>query len=413
MIESLRKKFILASMVSIFLVLTMILSAICLLNYNRISENADSLIQIIYNNGGIMPKVKLSDDKPPDELPRKNIGNMSPETPYESRYFSVDIKNTGEISDVNTGMVAAIDSTTAVKYAQEVYSMKKEKGFYGNYRFLCIDNGDTKNIVFLDCRRDLDSLISFMMNGIFVSLIGMTAVFVLILIISKRVFKPVEESYRKQKEFITNAGHEIKTPLTIIDANTDIIEIENGESEWTDGIKNQVTRLSNLTNDLISLSRMEECRDFNMKEFSISEMIEKEVESFRPAMSKRNLEIKKNITSDITYIGDEKYLRQLITILMDNAVKYADENGYIEVSLKKLHGRRKVEIVLYNTSDKIDKESIDQIFERFFRGDKSRNSDCRGYGIGLSIAKAIVSAHKGKIKAESQDGKSISIKVNI
>ena len=164
---------------------------------------------------------------------------------------------------------------------------------------------------------------------------GLLAVSALIVVASKVILKPVEESYTKQKQFITNAGHEIKTPLTIIDANTEVIEMINGESEWTESIKNQVKRLSSLTADLISLSRMEEESRFEMNDFPISDVVEEECDVFKGMAEIKGKELTSEIEKNLGYNGDEKAIRQLTSILLDNAIKYTDENGSIKVRLKK------------------------------------------------------------------------------
>lgn len=412
MIGKLRKKFIAIAVLSTFLVLSIIISGIHIMNYNRIENNSDRMLSLISENGGKMPfdKPKFLMGKK-DEIDRKEMMHFSPETPYETRYFSVFINENGVVERADTGRIAAIDTENAVLYAKEVYNGNKTKGFEGNYRFLKYEENGTTIITFLDCTRELEGFKSFVLISVIVSILGLIAVSVLIVIASKIILKPVEESYLKQKQFITNAGHEIKTPLTIIDANTEVIEMINGESEWTDSIKNQVKRLSSLTADLISLSRMEEESRFVMNDFPISEVIEEESDVFKNMAEIKGKEMTVEIEKNINYKGDEKAIRQLASILLENAIKYTNDNGKIDVKLKK--NGRKIQFSVYNTVRKITKEDTERMFERFYRADSSRNSETGGYGIGLSIASAIVSAHKGKIKAETTDEKSLKITVNI
>lgn len=412
MIGKLRKKFIAIAVLSTFLVLSIIISGIHIMNYNRIENNSDRMLSLISENGGKMPfdKPKFLMGKK-DDIDRKEMMHFSPETPYETRYFSVFINENGVVERADTGRIAAIDTENAVLYAKEVYNGNKTKGFEGNYRFLKYEENGTTIITFLDCTRELEGFKSFVLISVIVSILGLIAVSVLIVIASKIILKPVEESYLKQKQFITNAGHEIKTPLTIIDANTEVIEMINGESEWTDSIKNQVKRLSSLTADLISLSRMEEESRFVMNDFPISEVIEEESDVFKNMAEIKGKEMTVEIEKNINYKGDEKAIRQLASILLENAIKYTNDNGKIDVKLKK--NGRKIQFSVYNTVRKITKEDTERMFERFYRADSSRNSETGGYGIGLSIASAIVSAHKGKIKAEIIDEKSLKITVNI
>ena len=412
MIKKLRKKFIAISLLSTFIVLSVIISGIHIMNYHRIENDADRMLSLIAENEGKMPfgKPKFEMGKKYD-FGKRDMIKFSPETPYETRYFSVVIGANGIVERSDTGKIAAIDTESAVQYAKERYNGNKSSGFEGNYRFLKSEKDGKTIITFLDCTRELEGFRSFIIISIIVSVLGLLAVSALIVIASKVILKPVEESYTKQKQFITNAGHEIKTPLTIIDANTEVIEMINGESEWTESIKNQVKRLASLTSDLISLSRMEEESRFVMNDFPISDVVEEEYEVFKGMAEIKGKELISEIEKNLSYNGDEKAIRQLTSILLDNAIKYTDKNGVIKIKLKK--SGRKINLSVYNTVESITKEDTDRMFERFYRADSSRNSETGGYGIGLSIASAIVSAHKGKIHADTDDGKSLKISITI
>ncbi len=278
--------------------------------------------------------------------------------------------------------------------------------FIGNYKYKKANfNGGTM-VVFIDCSRDLDTVHSFVMTSIVMGTIGMILVFILVVILSKIVVKPMAESYDKQKRFITDASHEIKTPLSIISANTDIVEMENGESQWTKSIRHQVERMTSLTNSLVSLARMDEgINVMNMKDFSLSDAVFEEAEYFKSISQSNGKSLHINIEENISYKGDEKILRQLVCILLDNAMKYSNDEGNIEISLKK-KGRRS-ELCVSNSVEKIKKGNHDIFFDRFYRGDSSRNSKTGGYGIGLSMAESIVKNHKGSITSVSPDSKTI------
>ena len=242
-----------------------------------------------------------------------------------------------------------------------------------------------------------------------VSLAGMVAVAVLVVLLSKMVMKPVQESYEKQKSFITDAGHEIKTPLTIIDADATILEMDCGEdNEWIKDIRAQVGRLSALTKDLIYLSRMEEEKpQVQMIDFPLSDVITETAQSFQSLAKVQDKTFTVEVEPMLNLCGDEKAITQLISILLDNALKYSDEKGTI--SLKAHSKGRSVCIEVYNTAEHVEVSELGKLFDRFYRADKSRNSQTGGYGIGLSIAKAVVEAHKGRISASSADGKSLTI----
>ena len=334
----------------------------------------------------------------------------SKEMPYESRYFTVTVNSAGDVLSVDTGKVAAVDMEQAVAYAEAALASGKTRGFADDYRYLVSDTDDGQLVLFLDCGRNLTTWRSFLIASLGVAAGGLAAVFLLILAFSGRVVRPVAESYEKQKRFITDAGHEIKTPLAIIEADAEVLEMElDGESEWLQDIRAQTRRLADLTNDLVYLSRMEERQDSaQLVDFPLSDVVEETAQSFRSRAMQKRQTFTERIEPMLTLRGDEKAVRQLTGILLDNAVKYAPEGGVIELTLAR-QGRGAALTVFNTTETAIPRESLDRLFDRFYRTDPSRSSATGGHGIGLSIARAIVNAHRGKITAESADGHSLRI----
>ena len=207
-------------------------------------------------------------------------------------------------------------------------------------------------------------------------------------------------------DFIANVSHELKTPLAVINAANEVTEMETGETQWTRSIHTQTERLANLTEKLVMLSRMdEEGYAPNRAPFCISDAVKETAESFEAIARHKNREYTVNVAPGLRYDGDENAIRQLCGLLIDNAMKYSDEGGQIGVTLQK-NGKH-LELQVENTTPGIEKGDRSILFERFYRADASRNSATGGYGIGLSVAKAIVTAHKGKITAYSPDGKRI------
>ncbi|MEE1057660.1 MAG: HAMP domain-containing sensor histidine kinase [Acutalibacteraceae bacterium] len=401
MIKKLRRKFIAVAMCCIIVVLGAIISIINTANYISINQQADERLNMIAENGGVFPKNDFKIDK---HIPH----DISPETPFEVRYFTVKLHSDGTIIYINTGRIAAVSTSTAAEYAEQLFDNEQENGFIGDYKYTCVNIADDIMYIFLDCGRELSTFYSFLFASVAVSIAGIVLVFVLVLIFSKIALKPVAESYEKQKRFITDAGHEIKTPLTIIDANTEVLEMINGESEWSESIKNQVKRLSSLTEKLVLLSKMDEEETiFQMSEFSLSDVVANTAQSFIAVAESKGKIFEVNIQESINYCGNETLICQLVSILLDNAMKYSNENGKVEISLKS-NGKNKI-LTVYNTVESIQTGKLNFLFERFYRTDTSRNSETGGHGIGLSVAKAIVNTHKGKITAFSSDGKNISV----
>ncbi len=404
MIKKMRRKFIIAAMLAVTAVLTVIIGGMITVNYFNLVSTADTTIDMIQSNDGRFPRAEFSPDKKPFEHKP-----FSPETPFETRYFTVRLDREGNPVVFDIDFVAAIDISEAEEMAKTVFLRDESSGFYGNYRFGLADTEKGSIIVFLDCFRSLSTFRSFAFSGIFISVIGLAAVFILVLIFSGVIVRPIAESYEKQRRFITDASHEIKTPLAIISANAEVIETENGESEWTNSIKNQVENLSGLTQNLITLSRMEEGKEPAMNTVSLSQVVIESLEPFYTLASSKDKMLTTHIDADISVIGNDPMLRQLVSILADNAVKYSNENAEIIVSLKK-QGRGSV-LSFENTVDGISTGNHDRLFDRFVRSDNSRNSQTGGHGIGLSVAKAIAETHKATVSAFSPNGKILNISV--
>lgn len=412
MIRKLRMKLIFASMLSLLLVLGVIFCTVGILNYTKIVTDADSILTILRENDGSFPMGDHSKNNTDflDDHPKGNH-RFSEELPYESRYFSVFLSAAGNVISVNTGKIAAVDTTTAIDYAQSVVTGGNEQGFVEDYRYTVYTVGNETHVIFLDYGREMGSFRTFLFTGVGVSLIGLLAVLLLLIFLSGRIVKPFSENYEKQKQFITDAGHELKTPLTIIDADAEVLEMDIGENEWLADIQMQTKRLAQLTNSLIQLSRMEEQPQIEKIEFPISDVVEETVETFQALAKTQNKNLSSRIQPMLSLNGDEKAISQLVTILLDNAVKYSDDGGKIEVTLEKQ--KNLIRLGVFNTADSVPKESLTSLFNRFYRADPSRNSRTGGYGLGLSIASAIVASHKGKIQAATQDEKSLLIVVSL
>jgi hypothetical protein len=411
MITQLRRQFIATAMCAIALVLTFIMSAIICASYLNVCKNADSRIGMISDNGGHFgPSDPGPGQSEGGESPNSPMSAFSAESPYDTRFFTVTFSSKGTVTKIDTGRIAAVGTKEASDYAESLYKKNKIKGFVDCYRFRCftLDNGSSMYI-FLDCERELNTFKTFFAACLGVSLIGLLFVFLLVCLFSNIFLRPVAESYEKQKRFITDASHELKTPLTIIDANTEVIEMTNGESQWTKSTRNQIKRLTSLTEKLVFLSRMdEENIKPEMVDFSVSDAISDTAAAFIPLAEAQGRTLNIDIEPDNIYHGNEGMIRQLVSLLLDNAIKYSPENGKISLTFSR-HGKNFC-LVIKNTVDSVTPGSHDEFFERFYRSDSSRNQKSGGYGIGLSVAYAIVHAHHGKISAYSEDGCSLNVK---
>ena len=437
MLRKLRHKFIAIAMCSIAAVLFLIMAAINIANYVNVCDRADSRITMISDNGGhLTPDAKDksqgnassidtptpadnsdmtssgSNPKPNNNVPNKpdKRDNMSPEAVFDTRFFTVTISEDGTVDEIDTGKIAAVSSSTASEYASSLYAKNKTHGFINCYRYKLIETDGMQMYIFVNCERELGTFRSFLLASAGISVAGLFVVYLLVVFFSKKIMQPVAESYEKQKRFITDASHEIKTPLTIIDANTEVLEMTGGENQWTKSIRKQIARLTSLTEKLVFLSRMdEESTQLEMEPFAISDAILDTADPFVAVATSRGKELSIDVAPDLIYKGNEGSIRQLVSLLLDNAIKYSTDDGQIRLSF---HTRGKNLILsVWNTVESIEPGRHDELFERFYRADKSRNQKTGGFGIGLSVVSAIVRAHKAKMTALSQDGHSLCITI--
>lgn len=398
MIKKLQRKFVLISMVSLLAVLTVLIGAVNGVNLSRMNRQADGLLTLLSQNGGSFPKTDKGKKQPhqPDQGFR-----LTEETPFETRYFWV--RSGGDsTSEINTGHIAAISSTEAQEYGRKALDSGKASGWQGVYKFQVTQEGTGSLVVFVDCSMQLETWLAFLLTSVLVGVVCLLGVLLLVFLLSKRAVTPMVESMEKQKQFVTDAGHEIKTPLAIISANADVLELEYGSCEWLDSIRSQSVRLNELVKNLLSLAKMDEdCVSLVFSDFCVSDAVFEAAAPLEVLAETKGKHFSLEVEPGLSLHGDEAGIRQLVSILVENAVKYTPEQGEISVCLRQ---KEKVRLEVSNTC--IGTElNLSRIFDRFYRADSSRARETGGYGIGLSIARAIVSAHRGKIQVKKEEKK--------
>ena len=412
-ISRLRFKLIAVSMAVTLLILGLIVGGINFINFKKVIDNADATIDYLTNNYN----TEETRPEPPDDDGnwdgfRHFDDGISPEVKFESRYFVVSFDSDGNVASSDTRHIFAISDEDSIKIAKKIYNGSSDRGFYRNYRYAKISLNGYNAVMCLDVYNGMSSANYFLLVSLSASFIGWITVFIIVLAFSKRIIAPVSKSYERQKRFISDAGHEIKTPLAIIEADIGVMEINEGENEWLDDIKIQVRRLARLTNDLIHLSKLDEGKDsLKFIDFSVSDLAKETVTSFTGLATVNNKKLEANIQPNLTLKGDTESIRELLTILLDNAIKYSTGDGNISLEVKKKNGH--IVIETSNSAKNLTNENAEHLFDRFYRADESRNSETGGHGIGLSMAKAIVNAHKGKITAEVTENEELRIKVVI
>lgn len=414
MIKKLRLKFILVATLAYLLVISAVVGGINAWNYSSVKRRADETLDFIVGTAqrdpedSELPLAKTPADnqpKPPDNG-NGGRGDFSPET----RYFIVKIGE-DRTYEASVDKISSVDENQAVSFAQKVYSQSKIKGFYGDYRYF-VSRTDGVTIAFLDCSRELSTFADFLKISVLIGLCSLIVVGLLVVLFSGLVVRPVQKNYAAQKRFITDANHELKTPLTVIGASCDVLEMQSGENEWIYNIRAQVKRLTSLTEQLVLLAKVEEDDSrIVFADFSLTEVAQSAAEEYKASAISLNKRFNADIAGNVTVCGNVNMIERLFSLMLDNAFKYSDENGEINLTVKRKG--RNAEIVLENSTDGVPRGDLNALFERFYRPDDSRSKNTGGFGIGLSAARAVVEKHGGKISAYSKDGKKIVFDVII
>ncbi len=404
MIRSLRRRFVAASMLSLLAVLTLILGGLNIFHYKSVVSDVDSVLSLLKDSGGALPDA-------PEQLDWRQAGArfQSPELPYEIRFFTALLDGEGNVLETGTENIFALDGESVAACAREALQQGGDAGFVGDYRFLRYgEDGDTR-LIFLDCGRMLAGFRDVLLSSALIALAGYAAVFLLVALLSGRIVRPFERLYARQRRFITDASHELRTPLTVIDADAELLQMEAGSSGWLDDIRAQTRRLATLAGELTALSRLEEGRELPKIEFPLSDVVREEAACFEAPARRLGKALDVCVEEGLSLCGDEGAIRRLVSVLMDNAVKYADPGGTVALRLC-AHGRF-VRLRVENAAGGLRREEVSDLFERFYRADAARASS-GGFGVGLSIARAAVEAHRGRIRA-SLRGHTLSITADL
>lgn len=415
MLKKLQRRFVLIAMTALAFLLLVQLTAVNVANiYQRDQELCRTLEMISYNDG-YLPK-SFSDifESPIEDFIKPFspdiIENGKGKRRSTTRYFAVQFLG-GNITRASTENIDSVDDELAKKYAAYIYDTEAPGfGLLGTYRYYYTQDGLESLIVFVDAQKEFEAAAMLIMISMIVGAVTFLAVLFPVMLFCKMAVRPVSQAIEKQKQFITDAGHELKTPLAIISADAEVIELCDGESEWLTSIKNQTNRMSVLIKNLVNLSKLDELSTSTRKEkFDISTTVREAAEAFATKAKHDGKNLSVTVTQGLNYFGCQDEIIQLISILCDNAIKYSSPEGAIRVSLYKQG--KSICLDCFNTCEYIDPETVDKLFDRFYRADASRSRETGGYGIGLSVAKAIVARHKGKIRAVTNGTTEITFKV--
>ena len=422
MIKKLRSRFIRIAMLSVAAV--MLLLTIILNTANYISTDSDlkQTLTLIYENAGTIPHSSAfapvppdsadapappegaqAPQSPPDDKIARREGPFTAETPFSTRFFVLRYTDDGTLTQADLKSIASVTEDDTQAYLAAALAHGAGYGYCGSYRFLVAQEDGENIAIFLDSYHELRSLRIVLVWSLAADAACILLVFLLVLLLSRRAIDPVVRSAEQQKQFITDASHELKTPITVIATSLKVLEMETGKQKWIDKAMAQAEKLTDLVNSLVTLSRMdEEDSPLKMEDFPVSDAVNETAESFRELAESKGHALTLSIAPGLTYHGDEYAVRQLVSILLDNAVKYAAEGSSISLSLEK--ARRGVVLRTSNGCEKQDGLDTGKLFDRFYRADTARSSG-NGFGIGLSIARSIAEGHKGGIRASLDGGR--------
>jgi two-component system sensor histidine kinase CiaH len=390
-----------ASVVAAFMVMTIIL-VMCFGAYRN--RQADQITAMISENNGTVPQLKdYKQQQKNSQAFERYFNNYNEDSSYRTRFFRIFLDEDKKVTNVNMDHIAAVDEKKAVRMTKMAMLRRGKVGLVGSYRYRKeYKDGQVRSIIFLDCKENQSFYHLAVTITITVSTLLTCLITIIFAIASKRAVRPFEINSNRQKQFITDASHELKTPLAIISANAEVLQYKGDGNEWTQNIIDQTKHMGKLINQLLVLAKLDEVQEKSEKqEADLKLLLEETTRPFEEVATQKKVTLKLHLEEGVTIRVNREQIAQLVSILTENAAKYVNDGGKIVWRLTKTqHG---AVLVVKNTTEK-ELPDTKRMFDRFYRSDSSRSSKTGGQGIGLSIAKKIVDSHKGSITAKAGDG---------
>lgn len=403
MFRKLKIRFILLALAAIVCILLTMIAVLNSVRFLQTNGEIQAVLNILSANNGDFPSVEETAESLQND-------RITIDTIYQYRYFSVVYNEDKTLYSTNLDHLSNLSKEQALSYANKVIKNSRSSGVFkvGSqfYSYQITQDSKTKRylLVVLDSTNYLESRNDFFWLSIQLCFYSFIFFVLVVSGFSNFAIRPYIKNYENQKRFITNAGHELKTPLAIISANTELQELMTGENEWTESTKDQVKRLSNLINQMVVLARLEEQPDVTLVDVNFSEVVKKVAGNFKSVIEKAGKKYEIKLQEDIHVKATEDELYELVSILIDNACKYCDEDGQIFVTLTKAKRGKRARLTVANSY--ADGKNVDysRFFDRFYREDESHNQKQPGYGIGLSMAESLVRIFKGRIWVSYKKG---------
>ena len=431
MIRRLRRRMTLMVVAVLILVSAGIVLAIHLANERSIAAQADATLSVLAENSGSRPSdTGRRGDMPtmkPDENDTGRGARMNRKRDFRgeppalrsgteaaaaglSNSYTITLNADGSVASWTSDRTDLYSDGQVAAMAENILSDGKDSGRIGTQFYRKTEQDGQTLLVVLDARLDYLSASNMLRSTILIAAAACLLLSLLAGLLIRRMVQPVEEAFTRQKQFVSDASHELKTPLAVISANAEVLEQEIGENEYLGYIRSEVRRTDTLVNNLLTLARLDRKEgSAEMKSFNLSRAVLDVVLPFESTVYEAGKTMETDIPDGIEYTGNEEMIQQLTVILLSNALKYSNASGRIEVSLK-VRGKQR-ELRVFNTGDPIAPEDQEKIFDRFWRADPAHGRETGGHGLGLAIARNIVETHKGRISVESSEGKGTAFTV--
>lgn len=394
MIKKLRYQFVLVTMACISFLFILILSVI---NISMTLSSRNQGYALLYR---ISQQPDIPDKNDFKDVPREMHNNETIGKFDAFRIFSVTYDSSKNVSEIMFNESSDLTQETILELSTKVMEDQKDRGVISKYLYVLKKDTESTHIFFLDYSMEKNMSLRLFWTCLYIGLIGILFIFVLVIFLSRFMVKPVETAFDKQKQFIADASHELKTPLTIITTNAEVLSSDIGDNKWLNHILSQTTRMNTLIKNLLELAKLDSyIQSVDFAEFDMGKAVQNTALSFESMAYEYGKKYEINMDENIRMTGNENNIRQLTTILLDNAFKYSNEKGSVFIELHQ-HGDKKI-LTIENTGKGIPKEDQQRIFERFYRSDSSRSRESGGYGLGLAIAASIAEVHKGHICVKS------------
>ena len=402
---------------SIMAILIFVFAAILALIYgSSYYETMNRNREMLESHAEFFSLTDISDNYKENEL-GPDIGNLAKGEPKPGMSGKKDFRDKDEyrLSSFYSVVVSQDGSMLVAENGNEIYSNEEllelagevnvktdNIGTIGSLMYYKADKGGYTLVAFLDNSLNQKSMSALLKYTLYVGILAIVVFFFLSVYLARMIIRPLEENHIKQKQFISDAGHELKTPISVVSANAELLAREIGENQWLANIQYENERMGALVTQLLDLARMENVTP-QMEIVDFSHLVSGETLPFESVIYENGMVFHCEIQNKILVHGNAMQLKQITAILLDNAVKHSTAGGEILLTLKKEHGRAVLSVI--NDGDEIPAEQCKHLFERFYRMDEARNGEDKHYGLGLAIARAIAVGHRGKIEVKCHDGK--------